>query len=352
MKPQRLDFVVPGSLDQCTGGSRYDSHIVSGLSSLGWEVSVHNLSGSFPDADDVALKSLSAVLNSLPNGTRVVIDGLAMGGLPDLVSSHSERLRVLSLVHHPLADETGLSTEEQKRLEASERKALRAATGVIVTSEFTAIRLSNYDVPPGRIRTVLPGTEPVDPADGPLAGSPPQLICVATVTPRKGHDVLIAALEKLRDREWTCVCAGSLKKDPSYAESVLEKVEAAELTDRIQFVGEQNATNIHHLYHFSSIFVLASHFEGYGMALTEALAYGLPVVSTTGGAIPFTVPKEASILVEPGDAGSLADAMRSLLEDPDLCGSLTKGARRHAAGLPNWNQTVCGFAAAVDQLTA
>ena len=106
--------MVPGPLDQCTGGFRYDSHIVSGLRSLGWEVSVHNLPGSFPDADDVAVKSLSAALDSLPDGTRVVIDGLAMGGLPDLVSSHSERLQVHSLVHHPLADETGLSIEEQQ----------------------------------------------------------------------------------------------------------------------------------------------------------------------------------------------------------------------------------------------
>lgn len=312
---------------------------------------MHNLPGSFPDADEVALKSLSAALNALHDGTRVVIDGLAMGGLPNLVSAHAERLQILSLVHHPLADETGLSTKEQQRFEMSERKALRAATGVVVTSEFTATRLSNYDVPPGRIRTVLPGTEPVQPADGPLPGSPPRLICVATVTPRKGHDVLIAALDKLRDLEWTCVCAGSLKRDPSYAESVLEKVEAAELTNRIQFVGEQDATNIHHLYRFSSIFVLASYFEGYGMALTEALAYGLPVVSTTGGAIPFTVPKEASILVEPGDAVSFADAIRSLLEDSDLHSSLTNGARRHATRLPDWNQAVCSFAAAVDQLT-
>ena len=343
--------MVPGPLDQCTGGGRYDSHIVSGLRCLGWEVSVHNLPGSFPDADDVAVKSLSAALDSLPDGTRVVIDGLVMGGLPDLVSSHSERLQVLSLVHHPLADETGLSIEEQQRFESSERKALRAATGVVVTSEFTAIRLSNYDVPPERIRTVLPGTEPVEPADGPLPGSPPQLICVASVTPRKGHDVLIAALEKLRDREWTCVCAGSLKRGLSHTESVMEKVEVAELTGRIRFVGEQDASSLQDLYRFSSIFVLASYFEGYGMALTEALAYGLPVVSTTGGAIPFTVPKEASILVEPGDPESLANAVRSLLEDPDLCRSLTEGARRHAAELPNWDQAVCSFAAAVDQLT-
>ena len=80
---------------------------------------MHNLPGSFPDADEVALKSLSAALNALHDGTRVVIDGLAMGGLPNLVSAHAERLQILSLVHHRLADETGLSTKEHQRFEMS-----------------------------------------------------------------------------------------------------------------------------------------------------------------------------------------------------------------------------------------
>ena len=71
--------------------------------------------------------------------------------------------------------------------------------------------------------------------------------------------------------------------------------------ERVEFVGECDEAALNALYDESSVFVLPSYFEGYGMVLTEALARGLPIVSTTAGAIPDTVPPEAGVLVAPGD---------------------------------------------------
>ena len=82
------------------------------------------------------------------------------------------------------------------------------------------------------------------------------------------------------------------------------------LEGRIDFPGELGAPELDKLYHSASIFVLATHYEGYGMALAEALARGLPVVSTHGGAVPDTVPLEAGVLVPPGDERALAAALR------------------------------------------
>jgi glycosyltransferase involved in cell wall biosynthesis len=347
-----LHVVVPGPLRQLTGGYVYDGHMVEGLGALGWKVQVHNLLGRFPDIDDRASEALSSALASLPDGARVVVDGLAMGGHPDPVEAHGRRLRIVSLVHHPLAEETGLAEADVERFRQSERRALASCRGVIVSSPFTAQVLAEYGVPADRVRVALPGTERAHRAIGPGPGKPPVLLCVASVTPRKGHDVLVAALERVRDLPWTCICTGGLARDLAHADRVLGRVAEAGLEDRIQFLGEREGERLEELYRGASLFVLASHYEGYGMALAEALARGLPVVSTKGGAIPFTVPTDAGILVEPGDPVAFADALRTLLgPDPTVREELARAARRHAETLPTWREAAEAFAAAVDELT-
>jgi glycosyltransferase involved in cell wall biosynthesis len=344
--------MVPGPLDQLTGGYVYDGHMVEGLRELGWQVEAHALAGRFPDADALGRDALGSALASLPDAARVVIDGLAMGGLPATVEAHADRLRIVSLVHHPLAEETGLSEPEQRYFRESERLALACCAGVIVSSAFTARVLEDYGVPTERVRVVVPGTDPARQASGPAPGEPPVLLCVASVTPRKGHDVLVAALARVRDLPWRCVCVGALDRDHAHADAVLRQVADAGLADRIDFVGERTGASLDETYHRASLFVLASHYEGYGMALAEALARGLPVVSTTGGAIPYTVPAAAGILVEPGDDAAFADGLRALLaQDGRARAERAAAARRHAAALPDWQASVRAFGAAVDELT-
>ena len=182
--------------------------------------------------------------------------------------------------------------------------------------------------------------------------------------PRKGQDILVRALTTLKDESWSCVCAGSLDRDPGFADEVRRLTEEAGLSERINFLGECNETRLEELYDGSSVFVLPSHFEGFGMALSEALGRGLPVISTTGGAIPHTVPPDAGILVPPADNESLADAIAQLLGAPrddhrddhspgnERRVELAAAARRHAATLPDWDHQARVFADAVLSLTA
>ena len=311
MSPRRLHVVVPGPIDQQTGGYIYDRRMVEGLRARGWRVDVHSLAGTFPTDDAGAGAGLAAALAGLPDGERVLIDGLALGGLPGPVHAERTRLRILALVHHPLADETGLDAARRARLEALEREALAACAGVLVTSDFTARRLEAYGVAPARVRAVRPGTDPAPLADGPEPGDPPLLLSVGSVTPRKGQRVLAAALARLDDLSWRCVCAGSLERDPGYAAEVTAFARETGLGDRLRFAGECGAAELDRLYHRATLFVLPSYYEGYGMALADALARGLPVVSTTGGAIPHTVPADAGVLVAPGDEAALAGALRA-----------------------------------------
>ncbi len=356
---RRLHFVVPGPLDQRTGGYLYDTRMVEGLQGLGWTVVVHSLDGVFPrDAVGTAERSLQSTLSGLPDDALVVLDGLGIGAHPVPVAAHADRLRLVALVHHPLADETGLGASERDLLRTLERHALESVRGVVVTSSFTAERLLEYGVAPERIRAVIPGTDPLDggvpPEAGDEAGRPeeraPLLLSVGTVTPRKGHDALIAALERIQDLQWECVCAGSLERDPEYAAEVRSRAEVAGLGARVHFVGELREDALADLYRHAALFVLASHYEGYGMALTEALMQGLPVVSTTGGAIPHTVPPGAGILVPPGDVVALAEGLRALLADPARRAAYAAQARAHAARLPGWSEQVREFEHALQAL--
>jgi len=355
--PRTLHVLVPGPLDQRTGGYIYDGRMIDGLGRLGWRVVVHELDGAFPGPDARGCGQLDSTLAAVPAATIALVDGLASGAHPEPIRRHAGRLRLLTLVHHPIADETGRASADRDRLLALERVALAACAGVIVTSTFTATRLEALGVPRARIRVAPPGTDAAPVARGPEPGQPPQLLCVASVTPRKGLNVLVDALARIRHLPWHCVCAGSVTRDAAHAATVRRQVVTSDLEARIQFVGECDRETLDALYDSSSIFVLPSHYEGYGMVLSEALARGLPIVSTTGGAIPSTVPPDCGLLVSSGDDEALATALGRLLTDHSgATGSsrraaLSAASRRHAQCLPTWDVAARTFERAIDELT-
>lgn len=342
-----LHFAVPGDPATLTGGYLYDRRIVEALRAGGRQVAVHSLSAAFPRPDAAALAHARGVLAAIPPGATVVVDGLALGAMPGVAAQHSPRLDLVALVHHPLADETGLDAARAQRLRRSERRALAAARRVIVTSAATARSLAaDYGVASARIAVVEPGTDPAPLARG-SGGDTPALLCVASLTPRKGHAVLLDALARLRGRRWRLTCAGSAQRDPATAAALREQARRLGLLERIEFAGELPPAALGALYDRADAFVLASYHEGYGMALAEALARGLPVVSTTAGAIPGTVPPDAGLLVPPGDAAALSVALARLLDDATLCAALAAGARAARARLATWDDAAARFAAAL-----
>ena len=300
-----VQLVVPGPLDQRTGGYIYDRRIAQGLPALGRPVAVHELAGRFPIVDAPAIEAARAALDAMPAGS-LVIDGLALPAFADLRPPRPW----VALVHHPLALETGLSVADARALATIERRALAAAARVIVTSPQTRRDLADYDVDEARVGVVLPGTDPA-----PLArrsGGPGlAMLCVASLTARKGHLVLLEALATLRELAWQLTCVGSPDRDPATAAAIRAAIGRFGLEGRVRLVGEQSEDDLQPFYAAADLFVLASYHEGYGMALAEALARGLPIVATTAGAIPDTVPAAAGILVPPGDPAALAGGARS-----------------------------------------
>lgn len=350
MKHSGIHILIPEDPDLLLGGYRYDQHMVDGLRAAGLACEVHRLSGDFPWVDPVAAQRASnELLDTLPGAT-VLIDGILLPTLHEVIGRHADRLRIVALVHHPAALESGLTRDERDDVQRRELKALLCARRIIVTSPHTREVLSRSDIPVERIRVAVPGTDeaPLASGSGPGATSL-HLLCVAALIPRKGHMSLVEALGEIQDRPWRATFAGSLNRDPDTARRVRERIVALGLEHRISVPGEVAAGELRELYSGADLFVQPSLYEGYGMAISEAIARGLPVVSTTAGAIPSTAPAEASRLVEPGNVGALANALAALLDDPDERARLAAGARHARKRLLTWPEATARFAAELER---
>lgn len=347
-----LAFLVPGPLDQLTGGYLFDRKVVEGMRALGRTVTVTELAGRYPSADAVARAAAAQALGRLPANSAAVIDGLALPGFIDCLQGEAQRLRLIGFIHHPLSLETGLSPAAARQYAALEARLWPLLRGVICPSAHTAHAVIASGIAPQRVAVVAPGTAKPVPAGRRNAPGPLRLLAVGTVTPRKGHLLVIEALAELRDFDWRLICIGSLQRDAAAAAALRRMIEAKELGDRVALPGEQPPEFLSAAYGDADIFVLPSYHEGYGMAYADALAHGLPIIATTAGAIPDTVPACASLLVPPGDVGALRDALRLLFSDAGLRSRLAAGAALAAAALPDWPTAVRRWAAAFDRLAA
>ena len=348
MSVRSLEFLVPGDLRSATGGYGYDRRIIAGLRQMGWRVNVHSLEGSFPFPTTAALEHADAVFSGIPSDGLVMVDGLALGAMPEVVARHASRIRLVALVHHPLAAESGLSRESASRLGQFERAALRSARHVVVTSEATADALALYDVDRARISVIVPGTDEAPLSSGSHDGTV-RLLCVATLTPRKGHDLLIEALAALRSLPWMLTCVGSLTRGGDTVVTLRNQIRQAALDERVALVGELTGDALEAAYQGADLFVLPTRHEGYGMVVAEALARGLPVIGTRVGAIPDLVGADAGLLVPPEDGTAFRDALARALRDPALFASLRDGARRARDYLPRWPQSCAKMSQVLQQ---
>ena len=347
---KRLAFAVPGDLATPTGGYGYDRRLIAELRALGWHVDVVSLGEGFPRPSTEQRAIALSRLEALPEDVPVIVDGLALGALPVEAERLSRRAPLVALVHHPLALETGLSPADVDKLFDSERTALAAAHSVIVTSPYTSERLSeDYDVPPESITVAPPGTDRGTPATGSTDGIV-RLLSVGAVVPRKGFDILIAALVPIANLPWRLAIAGDLTRDEATATKLQVDILEHKLADRVTLLGALSQEQLGTLYSSSDIFVLASHFEGYGMAYAEAMAHGLPIIGTTGGATMDTVPANAGVLVDPGNAKALTRALRMLIQNEKERRWFASGALTASADLPTWKDTAEIVADALEEI--
>ncbi|MBW9088498.1 glycosyltransferase family 4 protein [Rhizobium wenxiniae] len=330
-----LVFAIPGDIETASGGYGYDRRMITELRKLGWRVDHLRLAGGFPAPSSRELETTEKQFAELADESLVLVDGLAFGAMPEIAQREARRLKLVALVHHPLALETGLSERTAQELRTSETAALASTRGIVVTSPATARTLSSdFGVGQDAVCVAIPGTEPAEPARGGRDGEPPLILAIGSLTPRKDHATLVAALAQLRGRPWQCRIVGSDRMDPASATKLHKQIGELGLNDRIAVTGAIDDVDAE--YDRADIFALASRYEGFGMVFAEAMARGLPIVGCRGGAVPDLVPDTAGMLVEPGDIDGFAAALALLLDDPQARQNYATGAWATGRKLPDW----------------
>ena len=359
----RLTLAIPGDINTLTGGYLYDKHVSQELAEQGWDVDILSLDARFPVVDDAVKQATVRRLAAVAPDRDLVIDGLALGALGEHAHAIKLRRAFVALVHHPLALESGLAPEVAQQLHTSERVALSAASGVIVTSPTTCQTLiDQYGVAADQIEVIEPGVDRprVSPSALPHtspskpgvndANAPLKLLSVGAIVPRKGFDVLIQALGQLTDLPWTLDIVGDDQRAAETVAQLTALIAQCGLTDRIRLLGAQPRQALDRCYQQADVFVLASHYEGYGMAYAEALAWGLPTIGTDGGASAQTLDTPAARVVPANDVPSLAKALRELLTDQQKRADMRAAACEHANALPTWASVGERFARALTRM--
>ena len=339
--------VLPDGIDdpaRPSGGNVYDRRACTGLATLGWSVHEHAVSGFWDGPEATALAALAEVVEGIPDGSVVLLDGLIASTAPDVLVPEARRLRLVVLVHMPLGDRP-LDDDARTR----EGAVLSAVAAVVTTSAWARARLLElYSLAADRVHVSHPGVDPAQLASGTATGG--ALLCVAAVTHDKGHDLLVDALTAISDLSWSCVCVGRLDRDPAFVQTLRRR----SLNGRVQFPGPRSGAELDRSYAAADVLVLASRAETYGMVVIEGLARGLPVIAADVGGVTEALGRGADgvrpgLLVAPNDAAALAAALRSWLGDGQLRAKLRQAALERRESLPGWPSTTSVLAAVLTE---
>jgi glycosyltransferase involved in cell wall biosynthesis len=263
---------------------------------------------------------LHAAVNVLPAG----------GGCPGVVTVHD-----LSFLRHPERMPRSRSVYLRVAVGLSVRRARR----VIAISEHTRRELVEVmGVPEEQVVVVPSGVDrsfrplPRDEVDAfrrEVFGGRPYLLHVGTLEPRKNIDVLIRAFDRLQRRGAGHVLA--LVGAPGWMyQSLFDLVRTLGLEERVRFVDYVHPSALPLWYNGADLFAYPSVYEGFGLPVLEAMASGVPVVTSASSAME-EVAGGACLTVEPGSEESLAAALERALGDPGLRGELRDAGLRRAA---------------------
>lgn len=347
----RISLLTLGSPDQLTGGYLYHRRMAEAAADHDAQVEFVSLPPSpFPlpaaaaaaawrraqSADLVTVDSIAAAFLAPVLLRRVLWRREAEAPVPLVGSVHQ---RPGGIDHGPV----------RALLQAPlDRSVYRRCRRLMVASDVLAEELIDQGFGREVVQVVPPGR---DVAERP-PGRPPELragraaaiLSVGNWVPRKGTLELLEAFARLPGDAATLHLVGRLDVERAYAARVQARLAAADLLDRVVVHGPVSRQQVARLYRAADLFVLPSRQEPYGTVYGEALAAGLPVVGWRAGNLPHLVAHgREGLVVEPGDIGGLAQALRRLAYDEPLRTRMAQAARRRGAELPTWEHSAALF---------
>ncbi len=342
----RVRLLVPAPLATLSGGYAYDRAMVAGLRALGARVAVTELAGRHPLPDGAAHEAAAMAWRELADDEVAVIDGLGLPSFAPLAEALGARGAV-ALIHHPTALETGRDEAAREALRTIERDVLPRLRRIVATSDDTAARLAGeFGVLRERVAVVEPGTPALSRSPGPNGAADCPILSIGTLTPRKGHDVLLRALARLPDLRCHLTIVGGDLAGP-HADALRALAAELALGERVTFAGPLAPEALEPCWEQAGVFALATHYEGYGMAIAEAFRRGVPVAVTADAGLAARIPPQAGVVAPPGDHVALSNALRRLVFDAELRRAMADAAWAHGRTLPDWTVQAGMFAQAI-----
>jgi len=247
------------------------------------------------------------------------------------------RGRYLVMVHH-LSAESHEGGWRRRWLGFCEAQLLRNAGRVLTVSQSSKRQIEAHTsgtIPVDVINTAFEPVEGITHGGGDVL----RMLYVGHITRAKGVVELAEAVAGLPcDCNWRLDLVGRNTVEPDTTTQIKAICQRADIHDRVHLHGRLNDEVLLEMYLSSDIFVLPSHWEGYGIVLLEAMSHGLSVVATTAGAIPEVVSDgETGLLVPPRDVDALRQALLSLIEDVVLRDRLAGKGLKFAQQHPHWS---------------
>ncbi len=266
------------------------------------------------------------------------------------ILSLAGKMPVTATIHHPITVDRRLAVKDApsfiKKLKAlrwysfigMQKRVARRLPSLITVSDSSRQDIAKeFNIPQHRLTTIPIGidTSSFFPVET-IKRDPGRIIVTNSAdTPLKGlNHLLLAIKDVLKTRQVSLTVIGAPKKKGT----IEKQVRALELEPHIRFTGRIGQDQFVKEYAKASIAVVPSLYEGFGLPVGEAMACRIPVISTTGGALP-EVAGDAALLVPPGDAKALAKAILDLLDNPLLREALAQKGFQRVTEEFTWEKT-------------
>lgn len=348
--PGYIDTTDPARLSRLTGGIYYDFMIGERFKASGWEVEYFNLESLPRYAKMLKLPSAGIISRRCPDTFNILITTLGCSTLTLGLQRRVNHLgRFTVLICHHFRSHLERTPLRRFLYTWTEKRIVREADFIIAISGSTVRKLEELGRSGHDVLLARPGLN-VRLADEPrFREDPRRLLLVGNIEERKGILEAVQALACSNIEDIELYIVGERNFDRGYLEKVEAMIGELGLEERVHITGRLSDAELAMEYSRADVFLLPSYWEGYGMATAEAMAQGLPVISTTAGAIPDMIEDGVSgLLVEPGDPQAIGECIRRLFTEPVLRRNLAEGALRKAALFPSWDDTTALVLEAVE----
>jgi len=178
-----------------------------------------------------------------------------------------------------------------------------------------------------------------------------RLVFLGNLIPRKGLHILLDALAWLPADRWALTVIGNQQANPSYTQALRRQVARDGLAEHVHFAGALSDLELANCLKASHLLVMPSTYEGYGIAYSEGMGFGLPAIGTTAGAAGEIIThRHDGFLITPGDVTALKGYLTELAQNRRRLLEMSLAARSHYQSLPTWSESLEGIRAFLTEL--